>query len=90
MSLSCVSTRVMRVGVYFGASADGDGIHGLRLRVSSGSIRLPRYTGFRNGLSLNADLADANPWTADQMRERRRRLAGQAFDLFRLDGRPSR
>lgn len=49
-----------------------------------------RYTGFRNGLSLNADLADANAWTADQMRERRQRLAGQAFDLFRLDARPSR
>ena len=49
-----------------------------------------RYTGFRNGLSLNADLADANAWTANQMRERRQRLAGQAFDLFRLDALPSR
>jgi hypothetical protein len=49
-----------------------------------------RHTGFRNGLSLNADLADANAWTADQMRERRQRLAGQAFDLFRLDVRPTR
>jgi len=49
-----------------------------------------RHTGFRNGLSLNADLADANAWTADQMRERRQRLAGRAFDLFRLDARPSR
>lgn len=49
-----------------------------------------RHTGFRNGLSLNADLADANAWTADQMRERRQRLAGQAFDLFRLDAQPSR
>lgn len=49
-----------------------------------------RHTGFRNGLCLNDDLADANAWTADQMRERRQRLAGQAFDLFRLDRRPSR
>lgn len=49
-----------------------------------------RHTGFRNGLSLNADLADANAWTADQMRERRQRLAGQALDLFRLDVRPTR
>ncbi|WP_051190272.1 DUF262 domain-containing protein [Mycobacterium sp. UM_WGJ] len=49
-----------------------------------------RYTGFRNGLSLNADLADAHAWTADQMRERRQRLAEQAFDLFRLDAQPSR
>jgi hypothetical protein len=44
-----------------------------------------RNTGFRNGLSLNADLADASAWTAEQMRERRQRLALQAFDIFRLD-----
>jgi hypothetical protein len=49
-----------------------------------------RHTGFRNGLSLNADLANATAWTADEMRERRQRLAGQAFDLFRLDTGPSR
>ncbi len=44
-----------------------------------------RNTGFRNGLSLNTDLAEADAWTADQMRERRQRLAEEAFDLFRLD-----
>lgn len=44
-----------------------------------------RHTGFRNGLSLNTDLADVNTWTAEQMRERRIRLAGRAFELFRLD-----
>jgi hypothetical protein len=44
-----------------------------------------RNTGFRNGLSLNADLSDASAWTAEQMRERRQRLALQAFDIFRLD-----
>lgn len=44
-----------------------------------------RNTGFRNGLSLNTDLAEADAWTADQMRERRNRLAGEAFALFRLD-----
>lgn len=49
-----------------------------------------RHTGFRNGLSLNADLGSATVWTVDEMRERRQRLAGQAFDLFRLDGCTSR
>jgi hypothetical protein len=44
-----------------------------------------RRTGFRNGLSLNADLAEAHEWTASQMRERRQRLADQAFEIFRLD-----
>jgi hypothetical protein len=44
-----------------------------------------RHTGFRNGLSLNADLAEADAWTAEQMRERLKQMAGQAFELFRLD-----
>jgi hypothetical protein len=43
------------------------------------------YTGFRNGLALNADLAATDSWTVEQMRERRARLAAQAFELFRLD-----
>jgi len=44
-----------------------------------------RHTGFRNGLSLNADLAEAHAWTAEQMRERLKQMAGRAFELFRLD-----
>jgi Protein of unknown function (DUF1524) len=44
-----------------------------------------QYTGFRNGLALNADLAATDSWTVEQMRERRARLAAQAFELFRLD-----
>ncbi len=43
------------------------------------------HTGFRNGLALNVDLAGVETWTAGQMRERRQRLAEQAFQLFRLD-----
>jgi hypothetical protein len=43
------------------------------------------YTGFRNGLAINSDLAAADSWTVEQMRERRARLAAQAFELFRLD-----
>jgi hypothetical protein len=43
------------------------------------------YTGFRNGLALNDDLAATDSWTVEQMRERRARLAAQAFELFRLD-----
>ncbi|MGD1255356.1 DUF262 domain-containing protein [Mycobacterium seoulense] len=44
-----------------------------------------KYTGFRNGLALNADLAATDSWTVEQMRERRARLATQAFELFRLE-----
>jgi len=49
-----------------------------------------RRTGFRNGLSLNTDLAQANTWEAEQMRERRQQLAAQAYDLFQLATTPPR
>ena len=43
-----------------------------------------RYIGYKNGFALNADLANANHWSAQQIDHRTTRLVKQALDLFRL------
>ncbi|WP_239028712.1 HNH endonuclease family protein [Pseudonocardia acidicola] len=43
-----------------------------------------RSIGYRNGLSLNADLATKNSWTVDDIEERTTRLASQVIARFPL------
>ena len=47
-----------------------------------------RPVGYRNGLSLNADLANADGWSVAQIEQRTATLVAQALDLFCLDGGP--
>ncbi len=45
-----------------------------------------RFVGYKNGLGLNSDLADATRWSIEQIEERRTRLVDQALEIFKLDG----
>lgn len=42
------------------------------------------YTGYRNKLSINADLANARIWNAKAIQKRSNRLVDEALELFKL------
>jgi len=44
-----------------------------------------RCVGFKNAFNLNADLANAETWTVEQIDARGKRLIDQAMELFSLD-----
>ena len=44
-----------------------------------------RPVGYKNGLPLNADLAETDTWTVEQIQARTEKLASQAVQLFSLD-----
>ncbi len=43
-----------------------------------------KYVGFKNGLALNADVVEAEQWTAEEIEARTDELAKQALKLFPL------
>ncbi len=43
-----------------------------------------RWVGFRNGLCINAELADASGWSAAQIDARTERMAQQVLEMFAL------
>ncbi len=43
-----------------------------------------RAIGYKNGLDLNCDLADAKGWSVDQIKNRTMHLAERAIELFPL------
>lgn len=45
-----------------------------------------RYIGYRNGLYLNKELADKDSWTIPDIKERTRKLAREALELFQIEG----
>lgn len=47
-----------------------------------------RSVGYRNGLSLNQELARADGWSVAQIEQRTAALVALALDLFRFDGDP--
>jgi hypothetical protein len=47
--------------------------------------RQGRYVGYKNKLSLNADLAKLDEWTADDIEARSAKLIDQAMNLFSLE-----
>lgn len=47
--------------------------------------RQGRFVGFKNNLSLNQYLANAEAWTVERIEERTEKLIDQAMVLFRLD-----
>jgi hypothetical protein len=48
--------------------------------------RQGRSVGYRNGLKLNEDLANAETWSVDQIDARTTKLVTQAIALFKLNG----
>jgi uncharacterized protein with ParB-like and HNH nuclease domain len=48
--------------------------------------RQGRYVGYKNGLSLNADLATMDSWTTDKIDDRTRLLVEQVLSIYRLEG----
>ena len=44
--------------------------------------------GYRNGLVLNEDLANANSWSVDHIEKRTDKLVQQVLDIYSLDRRP--
>jgi hypothetical protein len=48
--------------------------------------RQGRAVGYKNGLKLNEDLADAESWSIAQIDVRTAKLVLAAMELFRMDG----
>lgn len=46
--------------------------------------RQGRFVGYRNGLSLNNDLLEANTWNRDHIERRTDKLVSQILDLYRM------
>lgn len=47
-----------------------------------------RFVGYKNGLGLNAELANTDTWSIEQLQARGAKLVDQSMDLFRLPGVP--
>lgn len=46
--------------------------------------RQGRYVGYRNGLSLNADLLEVETWGKEQIEQRTDKLVAQILDLYKI------
>ena len=42
------------------------------------------YVGYKNGLSINADIAEKDRWTIDDIKERTDKLVAQLMDMYKL------